>query len=81
MESLGNKIREGTLTVEEVQQVQKGKPQEEIEVDVKESLSEEQAERNKELMQRAKEGDVLAANDLVQENSGLILRLLMKIEI
>ena len=27
-------------------------------------------------MQRAKEGDVLAANDLVQENSGLILRLL-----
>ena len=43
---------------------------------IKESRTEEQTERNKDLMQRAKEGDVLAANDLVQENSGLILRLL-----
>ena len=29
--------------------------------------------RNKELMRRAKEGDLLAVNDLIQENSGLIL--------
>ena len=29
--------------------------------------------RNKELMRKAKEGDLLAINDLIQENSGLIL--------
>ena len=50
--------------------------QQQVEQIIKESRTEEQTERNKELMQRAKEGDVLAANDLVQENSGLILRLL-----
>ena len=42
----------------------------------KTSLTTDQSTRNKELMQRAKEGDILAANNLIQENSGLVLRLL-----
>jgi hypothetical protein len=42
----------------------------------KASLTPDQSTRNKELMRQAKEGDILAANDLIQENSGLVLRLL-----
>ena len=38
--------------------------------------TQEQADRNKELVQKAKDGDITASRDLVQENSGLILRLL-----
>ena len=77
-------LEKGGLSLAQVQAATKGiegelitpVTEQQAEQIIKESRTEEQAERNKELMQRAKEGDVLAANDLVQENSGLILRLL-----
>jgi hypothetical protein len=77
-------IEKGKLSIAQVRAAAKGVEgelvtpvtEQQTEQIIKESRTEEQTERNKDLMQRAKEGDVLAANDLVQENSGLILRLL-----
>ena len=76
--SLGTKLKEGALSVADVQQIQEGKPEvvEDVELRAAASLTPDQSARNKELMQRAKEGDILASNDLIQENSGLVLRLL-----
>jgi len=82
--SLGTKLKEGTLSVTDIQQIQEGRPVKETKPEVAEdvelraaaSLTPDQSTRNKELMQQAKEGDILAANDLIQENSGLVLRLL-----
>jgi hypothetical protein len=77
-------IEKGGLSIAQVRAAAKGvegelvtpATEQQTEQIIKESRTEEQTERNKDLMQRAKEGDVLAANDLVKENSGLILRLL-----
>jgi hypothetical protein len=90
---LGRKLKDGTLTVEDVETIQQeglgGKkevpviPLDEVVVtgvaaskSSREVETQEQADRNKELVQKAKDGDITASRDLVQENSGLILRLL-----
>jgi hypothetical protein len=75
LESLGNKIREGTLTVEEVQQIQKGKPQEKIEVDIKESLSEEASSRVQEIYEQQ---GAAGAFDIIEQFKPITAKLVQR---